>query len=214
MWASKMLKNFRRRPLPTKIKREILSTYTALSTKLAIFCNVQRVMKVRMRIFKFLTSVTMASCEPGRTSAYSEDLRWRMVWQREALGKKCKEVAANLCVDPATVSRTVARFRETGLVLKKSHPSRRSVAFRKLTIGAEMLILHTALRRPGVYLHEIARELSETLGVEVSLASICMFLKKCGFTRQKLRISAIQRDSFLRLQFVSDISLYDQDMMI
>ena len=23
------------------------------------------------------------SCEPARTSAYSEDLRWRMVWQSE-----------------------------------------------------------------------------------------------------------------------------------
>ena len=67
-----------------------------------------------------------------------EDLRWRMVWQREALGKKCKDVAANLCVDLATVSRTVARFREIGLVLKKCHQSRRSVAFRKLTVVTEM----------------------------------------------------------------------------
>ena len=110
------------------------------------------------------------------------------MWQREGLGKKCKDVASNLGVDPATVSRTVTRFRETGLVLKKSHPSRRPVPFRKLTIGVEMFILHTVLRRPGVYLHEIARELSESLGAEVSLASICMFLKKCGFTKQKLRI--------------------------
>ena len=35
-----------------------------------------------------------SSCEPKRTSAYSEDLRWRMVWERECLlGKKCSDVA-------------------------------------------------------------------------------------------------------------------------
>ena len=45
---------------------------------------------------------TITSCEPGRTRAYGEDLRWRIVWQREALGKKCKDVASNLGVDPAT----------------------------------------------------------------------------------------------------------------
>ena len=158
----------------------------------------------------------MTSCEPGRTRACGEDLRWRIVWQREALGKKCKDVASNLGVDPATVSRVVTRFRETGHVLKKSHPSRR--VFRKLTMGVEMMILHIVLRRPGIYLHEVARELNETLGAEVALSTICMFLKKCGFTRQKLRLSAIQseiqRDSFLRLQFVSEVSLYDRDMMI
>ena len=51
----------------------------------------------------------MTSCEPGRTRAYaySEDLRWRIVWQREALGKKCKDVASNLGVDTVTVSRVV-----------------------------------------------------------------------------------------------------------
>ena len=26
---------------------------------------------------------TRSSCEPMRTSAYSEDIRWRIVWQRE-----------------------------------------------------------------------------------------------------------------------------------
>ena len=142
----------------------------------------------------------MASCEPGRRRAYDEDVRWRIVWQREALNKKCKDVASNLGVDPATVSRIVRRFRQTGLVLKKSHPPRRT--FRKLTVGAEMLILHTVLRRPGIYLHELARKLYENLGVDVSLSTICMFLNKSGFTRQKLRITATQRDAFLRLHAV------------
>ena len=87
------------------------------------------------------------------------------MWQREGLGTKCKDVAANLGVDTATVYRIVERFRKTGSVSKTSHPSRR--VFRKLTVGAEMFIMHIVLRRPGIYLHEIARELYDNLGVDV-----------------------------------------------
>ena len=56
------------------------------------------------------------TCEPHRTSPYSEDLRWRMVWQREIRGLKIKQVASNLGVDPATVSRVVSKFQLTGKV--------------------------------------------------------------------------------------------------
>ena len=41
-----------------------------------------------------------------------------------------------------------------------------------------------------------------------------MFLNKNGFTRQRLKITASQRDDFLRMQFISEVSLYDKDMMI
>ena len=134
------------------------------------------------------------------------------MWQREGLGTECKDVAANLGVDTATVYRIVERFRKTGSVSKTSHPSRR--VFRKLTVGAEMFIMHIVLRRPGIYLHEIARELYDNLGVDVTLSTICMFLNKNGFTRQRLKITASQRDDFLRMQFISEVSLYDKDMMI
>ena len=83
------------------------------------------------------------------------------MWQREGLGKKCKDVVTILAVDPVTLSRIITRFRETGHVMKKRHPTRR--AFRKLTKDAEM-ILHIALCCPGIYLHEIVKELSETRG--------------------------------------------------
>ena len=108
------------------------------------------------------------------------------MWQREGLGIKCKDVAANLSVDTATVYRIVERFRKTGSVSKTSHPSRR--VFRKLTVGAEMFIMHIVLRRPGIYLHEIARDVHDNLGVDVTLSTICMFLNKNGFTRQRLKV--------------------------
>ena len=38
----------------------------------------------------------MASCEPTRCSAYSEDLRWQIVWQTEALRYTSDQVAKEL----------------------------------------------------------------------------------------------------------------------
>ena len=38
----------------------------------------------------------MTSCEPTRCSAYSEDLRWRIVWQTEALRYTSDQVAKEL----------------------------------------------------------------------------------------------------------------------
>ena len=37
----------------------------------------------------------MTSCELARSSAYNEDLRWRIVWQTEAPGMKNEQVAQN-----------------------------------------------------------------------------------------------------------------------
>ena len=61
---------------------------------------------MRMRRFEFRLPLhaTMTNCEPGRKMAYDEDLRWRIVWQREAMGKKCKNDASNLGVDAVTIS--------------------------------------------------------------------------------------------------------------
>ena len=61
----------------------------------------------------------MASCEPSRKTADSEDLRWRVVHQRETLGLSYKEIAINLSIDPSTVSRIVKLFWTTGAVAKK-----------------------------------------------------------------------------------------------
>ena len=47
------------------------------------------------------------SSEPGRTSAYSNDLRWKMVYQKEALSLTLSVIASNLCVDVSTVKRVL-----------------------------------------------------------------------------------------------------------
>ena len=152
------------------------------------------------------------SYETRRTSPYSEDLRWRMIWQREVKGLQVTKVATNLGVDPSTVSRIVAQFRCLGVVHKKRHPSNKVCT--KLTETIKVCILHLVLNRPGIYLHEIRRDLLANTGADVSLSSICKFLKKMRFTRQKLKVVAQQRDFFLRSLFVSEVSIYEPPMLI
>ena len=62
----------------------------------------------------------MASAESYRCSAYQDDLRWRMVYQREALGYTYQMIAANLNVDTSTMWRMIKLFLNTGGVSKKN----------------------------------------------------------------------------------------------
>lgn len=57
----------------------------------------------------------------SRTSAYSEDLRWRMVFQHELKGISYNSIARNLNVDASTVRRTVDLFWATGDVQKRPY---------------------------------------------------------------------------------------------
>ena len=58
------------------------------------------------------------SCEPRRARAYGKDLRFRMIWQREALGLTYSQIADNLGVDKSAVQKTVALFTSTGSLEK------------------------------------------------------------------------------------------------
>lgn len=152
------------------------------------------------------------TCELGRRSAYSEDLRWRIVWQREVLGYKYGQVASNLNVDVSTVWRIVKLFQETGCVDKKKYPQQR--AFRKLTTPLQLTVLHLVLERPGIYLREIHSELFELAGADISYSQICRFLSDMGFSRQKIKYTALQRDQRLRFLYKNDVSVYHPDMLI
>ena len=62
---------------------------------------------------------TRSSC------AYSEDIKWRMVWQHEVQGLTLERVACILSVGVSTVHRIV-KFGETGSVSKKKKYSVRN----------------------------------------------------------------------------------------
>ena len=139
-------------------------------------------------------------------------MRWRIVWQRCALGCTYNAIATNLNVDVSTVRRTLNLFSTTGTVSKKAYPTER--AFRKITEPVQLFILHLILQKPGIYLREITAEIELTLGLSLTEGAVCKFLSKIGFTRQRLATYALQRDEHLRQQFVADVSLHSQDTLL
>ena len=153
------------------------------------------------------------SVNPRKSSAYSDDLRWRIVWQREALGLTLDKVAGNLGVDPSTVSRIVRNFQVSGSVQKKHYP-RNARPNKKLTKPIQLVIFHTLVKKPQLYLHELQQEICIQTGAYISVSSLCTFLKTNNFTRQKLCLVAKQHDDELRHQFFSDVSLYTPEMCI
>ncbi len=156
----------------------------------------------------------MASCQPQRTAAYDQDLRWRMVYQHYALELSYKKVAENLNVDPSTVQRTIQLFEATGAVSKTEHPKGHSHPFKKLTLIDEFLILELVIERPGIYLSEIQQQLRNETGTEISISTICNFLHKSGFTRQKLTRVAVQRNEELRVKFRENVSIFRPEMFV
>ena len=132
-----------------------------------------------------------SSCEPKRCSAYSKDLQWHMVYQHEALDLSCKDVAANLCVDPLTVSRIVSLFRRTGQVSKKQYDATNLA--RKLTVTVQLILLQVILEHPRIRLHEIQDEVEYVTGSYLQVSTICQFLHRSGFSRQNAPSSSSEK---------------------
>jgi len=95
----------------------------------------------------------------------------------------------NLNADPSTVQRTVDRFMQTGDVQKRSYPQNFGNA--KLIDIGKYLILDWVIEKPGIYLGELKEELLQATGIDISESTICRYLRKWGFTRQKLSLRAI-----------------------
>ena len=154
----------------------------------------------------------MASCEPERCSTYSEDLRWRIVWQKHALDYSSVKIANYLNIHRSTVDRVLQQFQSTGSLSKKSYP--KEAAFKVISPACAMFILNLVVSNPAMYLHEIQAAVEEFLLIDVHISTIGHFLSANGFTRQKLRYVALQRDAHERAQYVSDISVYATDMFV
>ena len=148
----------------------------------------------------------MYSCEKHRSTAYSEDLRWRMVYQVVGLKKSYRQVALALNVDVSTVQRTLKLFAQTGCIQKRKYPP--NVENTKLTEFAKVFIISLVIERPGIYLHEVKQLLLEYTGIDVQESTICKVLKVCGLSRQKMTLVANQRNELLRSQYILDMSIY------
>ena len=129
-----------------------------------------------------------------------------MVYQNKFLGQNYRQIAECLNVDPSTVCRIIQLFDETGTVKKRDYPQ--NFGTKKLGDIEKLLILQIFIEKPGIYLEEIAGKLQEETGTEVSKTTICRFLHKSSFTRQKMVIAARQRCDFLRSKYLLEISVY------
>ena len=139
--------------------------------------------------------------------AYSQDLRWRMVYEREAFGLTYESIGVNLCVDPSTVHRTVEIFLNTGMVDKKMYSVDNLPC--KLNDIMQAIILQLVLDH-----REIQAEVKEVAGMDLAESTIYQFLHTQNFFRQKMHITATQRDEALRALFTSELSIYNADMFI
>ena len=159
-----------------------------------------------------MATTAATSCEPNRCRAYSDDLRWRIVYKRRALGLPYREIAANLCVDVSTVCRTVRLFERTGNVSKKKYNAANLP--RKLTDFIQLLIIQLVIQHVGINLTDIRRELLYLSGVDLSESTICQFLYKHNFSRQRIRLVATLRDECLRQTYAGEVSMYKAHMII
>ena len=114
-------------------------------------------------------------------------------------------IAENTCLSERTVRRYLHLFNTTGDV----QPRRRRYGPLPLFGDFEQLtLLGLILDNTGIFL------LYEEFGVLVSAPTICRTLKSMGCTRRFIRHVALQRSEVLRAQFMSEISVYDPEMII
>ena len=77
--------------------------------------------------------------------------------------------------------------------------------------------MQLALRKPSVYLRELAEELQRQSGREVSQATVWRTLRRFGFSHKKLHRSASQRDEECRDVFrleTIEAGIYTPDMFV
>ena len=61
------------------------------------------------------------SAEPGRKAPYSNDLRWRIVWQWFGMGLSLRKIAENLNVALGTTYNICKLFEDTGSICASIH---------------------------------------------------------------------------------------------
>ena len=152
------------------------------------------------------------SAEPGRKTAYSNDLRWRIVYQRIAMNLPLVKIAQNLNVAVSTVHRIYRLFEESGTVDPLS-PQKR-LDCRRLDLRSELYVVGVILENPSMYLGELCIEIMHVFGIEISPSTVCRTLRRYGLTRKKIRQVALQRSSELRGAFMAQCFLLKRDMLV
>ena len=126
------------------------------------------------------------------------------------MGLKYREISQNLTVSVSTVARIVDRFERTGEVTRSVKPATERI----LHEHDVFVLMQIVLERPSVYLHELQRALAQTTGMFVSEATICRTIKRFGFSRKKMKYTALQRSDLIRAEYQAEIAIYDPSMLV
>ena len=128
--------------------------------------------------------------------------------------KSISEVSRLLYISKKSVRRYLLLFQRTTDVraLMQRHGPRRI-----LRNFDEFMVVQLALRKPSVYVRELAEELQRQSGREVSQATVWRTLRRFGFSHKKLNRIASQRDEerrdVFRLETI-EAGIYTPDMFV
>ena len=118
------------------------------------------------------------SAEPSWRKAYSQDIRWRVVYQRMALNLTFAKIGRNCNIAASTDHRTFSYFVPTGSVVPAMQANRQHC--RTLSEREELYVVGLVL-----YLYEICKQMYDLFQIEVSPPTVCRILKRHGFTQKK-----------------------------
>ena len=145
----------------------------------------------------------MTSAEPTRKAPYSNDIRWRIVWQRFAMDLSYWKIAQNLSIGAGSVYNVFKTFQNSGEVSNSSERERADLLV--LTASEEMFVVGLVLESPCLYLRELCQRVEDKSGFSVSVSTICRLLGRHGFSRKKVQKVALERNFEYRADFMADV---------
>ena len=143
--------------------------------------------------------------------AYSNDLRWRIVWLNVFMEIRAEDVAKLMYVSERTVYRYVDRYRATGEVrpsLKRNGP------VKLLSEHEELLLTQLILAYPGIYLRELQQHLYNATGRWVAASTVCRTVHHLGMTRQRIKHLSIRQSEIKRAEFWAEMTAFNTEMLL
>lgn len=150
------------------------------------------------------------SAEPGRKAPYSNDIRWRVVWQRIGMELKFRDIANNLCISLGTVHNHFKRFQETGDVSPVSQSNRET----SLNDHQELILVGLLFDNSALYLREVCLMIKQATGIQVSPSTVCRIIRKHGLTRKKIKQVALQRSIEQRGKFMAEVQFFRPNQLV
>ena len=147
------------------------------------------------------------SAEPGRRKAYSEDLRWKIVWLKLSKDLTFNKIASCLTISVGTAYNIWRLF----VLTDEVEPSKSSrMHTRMLNNSEEIFVVSLIMQNSSLTLREVCDAVYSVTGTSVSPPTICRLLKRHGLSRKKIQLTASQRCVHYRGSFIARASLFSK----